>query len=131
MKLAKYLFIFLSLNYLFSAQVLSADCADVPGTTVTITVSCTDLNITGDSSNVTINSGVTIDVTGNTAVATKNSTNTTITIANNGRLSAGGNYGLRNSSPGHIAELINNGTITEFSNMSRARVPQTIISTSR
>jgi len=116
MKLAKYLFIFLSLSYLICGQVLSADCADVPGTTVTITVSCTDLNITGDSSNVTINSGVTIDVTGNTAVATKNSTNTTITIANNGTLSAGGNYGLRNSSPGHIAELINNGTISAGTN---------------
>ena len=64
MKLVKYLFIFLSLSFLFSAQVLSADCADASGTTVTISTSCTDLNISGDSSNVTINSGVTIDEIG-------------------------------------------------------------------
>ena len=53
MKLAKYLFIFLSLNYLFCVQVLSANCTDLDGTTETISTSCTDLDITGDDSNVT------------------------------------------------------------------------------
>tara|TARA_B100001971_G_C17918471_1_gene396503 strand:+ start:125 stop:346 length:222 start_codon:yes stop_codon:yes gene_type:complete len=64
MKLVKYLFIFLSLNFLLCTKVLSADCEDVDGTSKTISTSCTDLNISGDSSNVTINSGVTIDEIG-------------------------------------------------------------------
>jgi len=100
MKLAKYLFIFLSLSYLICGQVLSANCTDVSGTTVTISTSCTDLNISGDSSNVTINSGVTIDEIGggnSTAVSLENSTDTTIT--NNGTISSVGN----NSSAGNWA----------------------------
>ena len=51
MKLAKYFF--LSLNFLFSAQVFSADCDDVDGTTETITADCQNLSILGDSANVT------------------------------------------------------------------------------
>jgi len=92
---------------------LSGDCRDVSASTETVAASCSDLDIGGDGSNVTVNSGVTIDATKG-AVATGNATNATIT--NNGTFSASGNYGLRNSSPGHIAELINNGTITAGAN---------------
>ena len=53
MKLAKYLFIFLSLSYLICGQVLSADCEDVSASTETVAVSCSDLDIGGDDSNVT------------------------------------------------------------------------------
>ena len=77
MKLAKYLFIFLSLSYFICGQVLSADCDDASGT-VTISTSCTALDISGDGSNVTVNSGVTIDATKG-AVATGNAANATIT----------------------------------------------------
>ena len=95
---------------LVSNYAVAADCTDVDGTTETITTSCTDLDITGDASDVTINSGVTIDKTGNTAVASANSTNTTIT--NNGTISSTGAFGLRNSSQGDIFKLVNNGSIT-------------------
>ena len=113
MKLAKYLFIFLSLNYLFSAQVLSADCNEVNGDTKTISTSCTDLDITGDSSNVTINSGVTIDERGGgswTAIGLSDTTNTTIT--NNGTISTTQNWTLRNNGTSAITNLTNNGTIS-------------------
>ena len=50
MKLAKYLFISLSLNYLFNAQVLSADCDEVLGSTETFSTDCEDLVIAGDGS---------------------------------------------------------------------------------
>jgi len=99
-KYFNYFIIFLSLNFLFCTKVLSADCADASGNTVTISTSCTDLNISGDSSNVTINSGVTIDEIGggnSTAVSLENSTDTTIT--NNGTISSVGN----NSSAGNWA----------------------------
>jgi uncharacterized protein YijF (DUF1287 family) len=61
-----------------SHQVLAADCEDVDGNTKTFSTSCTDLDITGDSSNVTINSGVTIDETGGgswTAIGLTDTTN--------------------------------------------------------
>ena len=111
-KYFNYFVIFLSLNFLFSAQVLSANCTDISGSTVTFSTDCSVLVIEGDGSNVTINSGVTIssaDADSNNAVATGNSTNTIIT--NNGIISAGKSRALRTSG-GHIAELINNGTIT-------------------
>ena len=44
--------------------VFALDCTDVSGTTTTIVKNCSDLDIDGDSSNVTINSGVTIDGAG-------------------------------------------------------------------
>jgi|TARA_B100002003_G_scaffold240152_1_gene260382 hypothetical protein len=56
-KLFKYFIISLSLNFLYCTQVLSADCTDVSGSTETITASCSDLDIGGDGSNVTVNSG--------------------------------------------------------------------------
>jgi len=95
---------------LASNNALSADCSGISGTTETITANCSVLVIDGDGSNVTINSGVTIDSTTNTAVKTQGSSNTTIT--NNGIISSDGNWGLRNNSPGDIDNLINNGTIT-------------------
>ena len=109
MKLVKYLFIFLSLSYLICGQVLSADCADVPGTTVTITADCQNLSILGDSANVTINLGVTINSTASNAVSTPNSTNAIIT--NNGTISAATSRAFRTSA-GDVDKLINNGTIT-------------------
>ena len=112
MKLVKYLFIFLSLSFLFSTQVLSADCADASGT-VTISTSCTGLNISGDGSNVTVDSGVTID---DTSIAVKTPDATNATITNNGTFSASGASGLRNTYPGHISNLINNGSITAGTN---------------
>jgi len=100
----------LGFGVLASNHALAQDCTTVSGTTVTITDSCTDLDIFGDGSNVTINSGVTIDTPTKGAVTTGNSTNTTIT--NNGTISADANFGLRNSNPGQITNLINNGSIT-------------------
>jgi hypothetical protein len=91
-----------------SHQVLAADCGSVSGTT-TISTNCTSLNIIGDDSNVTINSGVTINATKSIAVKTPNATNATIT--NNGTITVPNNDALRNTSPGHISNLTNNGSI--------------------
>ena len=93
-----------------SHQGLAADCEDVSGTTVTFSTDCSDLDIAGDGSNVTINSGVTINKTGGTALGLRNTTNTTIT--NNGTISATGNYGMRNTLNSTISNLTNNGTIS-------------------
>ena len=112
-KYFNYFIIFLSLNFLFSAQVLSADCNEVNGDTKTISTSCTDLDITGDSSNVTINSGVTIDERGGgswTAIGLSDATDTTIT--NNGTISTTQNWTLRNNGTSAITNLTNNGTIS-------------------
>ena len=85
-------------------------CTDVSGATVTITTNCSELDIGGDGSNVTINSGVTIDGAGTaTAVSTGGSTNATIT--NNGTISVTTNRSFRTSG-GQVDELINNGIIT-------------------
>ena len=68
----------LGFSVLVSNHALAADCTAVSGTTtVTITTNCSELNIGGDGSNVTINSGVTIRA-GKHAVGTKNGTNITI-----------------------------------------------------
>jgi len=88
---------------------LSADCTDVSGTTVTFSTSCTDLDIDGDGSNVTINSGVTIDGTKD-AVGVANATNTTLT--NNGTISASDEKGLSNNTGASINTLTNSGTIS-------------------
>ena len=96
-----------------SHQVLAADCEDVDGNTKTFSTSCTDLDITGDSSNVTINSGVTIDETGGgswTAIGLTDTTNTTIT--NNGTISTSQKWALRNNATSAITNLTNNGTIS-------------------
>ena len=102
----------LGFSVLASNHALAQNCTPVSGTTVIITTSCTVLDIDGDGSNVTINSGVTIDnSTGSAgAVETSNSTNTT--IINNGIISATISSGLRSNPPGFITNLINNGTIS-------------------
>ena len=99
------IFGFLLSNFLFAA-----DCTDPSGSTVSISTNCSNLDISGDGSNVTIDNGVTIDSSAKTAVKTSDSTNTTIT--NNGTFSASTNYGLRNATGGNIFNLINNGSIT-------------------
>ena len=93
----------------FSSSASAADCEDVDGGTETISADCQNLSITGDSPNVTIDSGVTIDSTAANAVATPDATNAIIT--NNGTISAATNRGFRTSG-GDVQELINNGTIT-------------------
>ena len=93
----------------FSSSASAADCEDVDGATKTISADCQNLSITGDSPNVAIDSGVTIDSTAANAVATPDATNAIIT--NNGTISAATNRGFRTSG-GDVQELINNGTIT-------------------
>ena len=110
----KRLFFVLILFTVFYSKYLSAaDCLVVSGTTKTISSNCSDLEIEGDGSNVTVDSGVTIDST-NVAVKTANGTNTSIT--NNGTFEASETAGLRNSSPGNISNLTNNGSITAGTN---------------
>ena len=93
------IFGFLLSNFLFAA-----DCTDPSGSTVSISTNCSNLDISGDGSNVTVDNGVTIDSSAKTAVKTSDSTNTTIT--NNGTFSASTNYGLRNATGGNIFNLI-------------------------
>jgi len=109
LKYFNYFIIFFSLNFLFSSLVQSADCNDISGSTATFSTSCTDLDIDGDGSNVTINSGVTIDGTSD-AVGFANATNTTLT--NNGTISSSGSRGLRTTTSATINDLSNNGTIS-------------------
>ena len=108
-KYLNFFIVFLSLNFLFSTQVLSVDCTAVSGTTVTITTSCSELSIGGDGPNVTINSGVIISGDGGTGSAVSAGGNATIT--NNGIISVTGNRSFRTSG-NQVDELINNGTIT-------------------
>ena len=58
----------LGISVLASSHALAQDCTAVSGTSVTITTNCSELDIGGDGSNVTINSGVTIDAPGTGAV---------------------------------------------------------------
>ena len=109
LKYFNYFVICLSLNFLFCTQVLSANCTDVSGSTATFSTSCTDLDIDGDGSNVTINSGVTIDGT-RKAVNFANATNATLT--NNGTISASDKKGLFNTTGASINTLTNSGTIS-------------------
>ena len=93
------------------AQVPS--CADVTGTTVTITTNCNDLSIRGDNSNVTINSGVEISTDTTGAVATPGADDAI--IINNGVIQAPTNRAFRTSG-GTVLELRNNGTINANGN---------------
>ena len=68
----------LGFSVLAPNHALAQDCTPVSGTTVTITTRCSELEIGGDGSNVTINLGVTIDKRKN-AVGTQDMTNGTIT----------------------------------------------------
>ena len=98
-----------------SAQGYAADCAEASGT-LTVSASCTQLEISGDSSNVTVASGVRIDTPLGQAMAVKTPYAVNATITNNGIITASGNYGLRNTSPGDIYSLINNGSILSGAN---------------
>ena len=63
-KYFSYVIIFLSLNFLSITQVLSADCGEVSSST-TISEGCTDLEISGSNTHVTIVGGLkfSIDMT--------------------------------------------------------------------
>ena len=109
-------FIFFLILFNFSFRILlAADCEDVDGATSTITSNCTELTVTGDGSNITINSGVTISgATSNNrhAIRTTSSTNTTIT--NNGNIGPTNmeNFGIfHDTGSGSITLLNNTGTI--------------------
>ena len=91
-----------------SAQGYAANCTEASGT-ITISINCTQLEISGDGSNVTVAAGVTVDSSGTMAVKTPDAVN--VTITNNGTITADGNYGIRNTSPGDIYSLTNNGSI--------------------
>ena len=99
-KYLKYVVILVSLNFLSITQVLSAEC--------------TDLEISGSNTHVTIEDGVTIDNT-SYAVTFDNTTNATLT--NNGTIettASGANaIGVGGSD---ISTLTNNGTITADGN---------------
>ena len=98
---------------MFSEKSVAAECQAVDGTTVTIAADCQSLSITGDSPNVTIDSGVTVNSTGIQAVMTGDSSNASIT--NNGTISATTNRAFRTSGS-DVNELINYGTITAGGN---------------
>ncbi|MGB0637537.1 MAG: hypothetical protein ACPGN6_09035 [Gammaproteobacteria bacterium] len=91
-----------------SAQGYAANCTEASGT-ITISIDCTQLEISGDSSNVTVAAGVTVYSSGTMAVKTPDAVNVTITT--NGTITADGNYGIRNTSSGDIYNLTNNGSI--------------------
>ena len=115
-KYSTFFTISLLLSLLFSNPVFSADCTDVNGATATISSDCSGrLGVTGDSSNITINSGVTISgQTSNDryAIETTNGTNTIIT--NNGNIGPTNleRYGIfHNTGSGTITKIDNKGTI--------------------
>ena len=73
-----------------SAQGYAANCTEASGT-ITISIDCTQLEISGDSSNVTVAAGVTVDSSGTMAVKTPDAVN--VTITNNGTIRANGGAG--------------------------------------
>ena len=105
------LIVLLVLNSSFGSSFISADtCSTISGSTETISTNCGPLEISGDGSNVTINSGVTIE-NNKTTVKTPYATNAVIT--NNGTIKTSeGSSALRNTLPGDISDLTNNGLIT-------------------
>jgi len=112
-KYLKYVIILLSLNFLFITQVLSAECTDVSGTTVTISADCEDLDISGSGANVTINSGVTISETSNASVGFGGYSTT---LTNNGTISSDGSSTVLPDKNSTITTLTNNGTISTATN---------------
>ena len=107
--------VLLVLNSSFGTSFIYADnCSTISGSTETISTNCGPLEISGDGSNVTINSGITIE-NENTTVKTQNATNAVIT--NNGAIkTTNGNSALRNTLPGNISDLTNNGLIISTAN---------------
>ena len=75
-----------------------------------MSINWTQLEISGDGSNVTVAAGVTVDSSGTMAVKTPDAVN--VTITNNGTIAADGNYGIRTTAPGAISSLTNNGPIS-------------------
>ena len=107
--------VLLALNSYFGASIIYADnCSTISGSTETISTNCGPLEISGDGSNVTINSGITIE-NKNTTIKTPNATNAVIT--NNGTIkTTDGSSAFRNTLPGDISDLTNNGLITATDN---------------
>ena len=111
-----------------STPLYSADCSDVDASTVTISSNCEGrLSITGDSSNVTINSGVRISGDSDNdykfGIDTTDGTNTTIT--NNGNIGPTNNsdthdlyrYSIyHNTGTGSISAINNNGAMGAHDN---------------
>jgi len=104
---------------------LAADCADVNGATTTISSDCSGrLEVTGDGSNITIDSGV--NVSGQTsnerfAIETTDGTNTTITVNGSiGSRATSGNlerYSIyHHTGTGSITAINNNGTMGVYEN---------------
>ncbi len=91
-----------------SAQGYAVNCNEASGT-ITLSINCTQLEISGDSSNVIVAAGVAVDSSGAMAVKTPDAVN--VTITNNGIITVDGNYGIRNTSRGDIYSLTNNGSI--------------------
>ena len=91
-----------------SAQGYAVNCTEASGT-ITLSINCTQLEISGDSSNVIVAAGVAVDSSGAMAVKTPDAVN--VTITNNGIIMVDGNYGIRNTSRGDIYSLTNNGSI--------------------
>ncbi|SVA59597.1 uncharacterized protein METZ01_LOCUS112451, partial [marine metagenome] len=124
-KYSTFFTISLLLSLLFSNPVFSADCTDVNGATATISSDCSGrLGVTGDGSNITIDSGV--NVSGQTsnkrfAIETTDGTNTTITVNGSiGSRATSGNlerYSIyHHTGTGSITSINNNGTMGVYEN---------------
>ena len=90
-----------------SAQGYEDACTEAAGT-VTISTNCTQLEISGDGSNVTVAPTVTIDSSDSWAVQTTDAPNAT--IINKGTIFSGDKHGIRNG--GAITTLSNFGIIS-------------------
>jgi hypothetical protein len=126
-KYFKYFIIFLSLNFPFSTQVLSADCTDVKGAPATISSDCSGrLGVTGNSSNITINSGVRVSgQTSNDRYAIETTSGTNTTITNNGNIGPTDGNDVEdverfsiyhNTGTGSITAINNNGAMGVYEN---------------
>jgi len=109
----------------FPKETYAADCANVNGATTTISTDCSGrLEVTGDGSNITIDSGV--NVSGQTsnerfAIETTDGTNTTITVNGSigARAASGGveRYSIyHHTGTGSITAINNNGTMGVYEN---------------
>jgi len=105
-----YVLLLLFFTPFLTTQALAGACTDITADDAATTISedCTDLNISGDNTTTTINSGVTIDET-DAAIST--GTSTGATIINSGTISASDDYAIYNQD-GTIKTLSNSGTIS-------------------
>ena len=84
----KLIFFNVFLIIFFSKLIFAADCTAVNGNTVTISSNCTNLEVSGEGSNVTVDTGVTVSAS---SVALESSGSETINaITNNGTISVSG-----------------------------------------